>query len=192
MALAYALKHPGRTDGVIYLSCVVRLAGHPDWYEQYRRARLERLTELRRARFLELRGRRKHGQVDAALERELRELVVDTEFADPHVADRMKPRLLAEFELVNDEVNRELGADFMRYFAEDDVRRRLQSLDVPVLLVHGVADARPLAAVQALADELRRVRLVTLDHVGHLPFWESPSCLRAILRDFLHSLPPDC
>ncbi len=100
----------------------------------------------------------------------------------------MRPRVLAEFAVVNNQVNRELGADFVRYFAEDDVRRRLRALDVPVLLVHGAADPRPLAAVEALADELRRSTLVTLEQVGHFPYWESPASLRTALREFLRSV----
>jgi proline iminopeptidase len=188
LALAYALEHPGRTDAVIYLSCIVRLAGQPDWHEHYRRARLERLSESRRGRFLELRSLREHGRLDAALEGELRALAVDTEFGDPHVAERMRPRLLADLALVNNHVNRELGADFGRYFVADGVRRRLHALDLPVLLVHGTADPRPIAAVEAIARELPRATLVRLESAGHLPFWESPASLRAALRDFLGSL----
>ena len=58
VALAYALAHPERAEAVIYLSCVVRLDGQPDWYEQYRQARLERMPPQVRRRLLELRGRR--------------------------------------------------------------------------------------------------------------------------------------
>jgi proline iminopeptidase len=85
-------------------------------------------------------------------------------------------------------VNRDLGADFGRYFAAHGVRGRLQALDVPVLLVHGTADPRPFAAVEALASELRQAQVVCLDGTGHLPFWEAPGALRAVLRTFLRSL----
>lgn len=64
LALAYALARPKRTEAVMYLSCVVRLHGQPDWYEQYRRARFERIPPDQRARFLELRRRRdEHGSL---------------------------------------------------------------------------------------------------------------------------------
>jgi proline iminopeptidase len=188
LALAYALEHPGRTEAVVGLSCVVRLAGQPDWYEQYRRERLNRVPDSRRGRFLELRRLRDHGEATPALERELRALAVETEFADPHVAEQLRPLLVAELAAVNDDVNRELGADFGRFFAEPGVRPRLHALDLPVLLVHGAADPRPIAAVEALAGELRHPQLVCLDGVGHLPFWESPGALRSVLRNFLRSL----
>ena len=55
LALAYALEQPDRTEAVIFMSCVVRLAGQPDWYSQYRRARLERMPEPIRQRYLRLR-----------------------------------------------------------------------------------------------------------------------------------------
>jgi proline iminopeptidase len=190
LALAYALDHPDRTEAVIYQSCMVRLAGHPDWQEQFRQARLERLTETQRARFLELRQRRDDGPVEAALELEIRTLAVDGEFADPQVAERMRAVLLAELTLVNNEVNRELGADFVRFFAQDDIRRRLQALDIPVLLIHGAADPRPMAAVEALAAELPRPTLIGLEEVGHFPYWESPVALSTALREFLQSVPP--
>jgi hypothetical protein len=61
-----------------------------------------------------------------------------------------------ELAAVNGEVNRKLGADFQRLFATATVRQRLRQLDVPVLLVHGDADPRPVAAGQALAAECSR------------------------------------
>jgi proline iminopeptidase len=175
---------------VIYLSCVVRLEGQPDWHEAYRQARLERLPEPRRVRFLELSHRREQGPVPSSLATERRSLTIDTEFADAAVAEWMRAALLAEFAAVNDQVNRELGADFSRYFATDSIRLGLRTLDVPVLLVHGTADPRPMAAVEALAAVLPNPRFERLDGVGHFPFWESPDVVRTVLRDFLASLAP--
>jgi pimeloyl-ACP methyl ester carboxylesterase len=51
LALAYALEHPDRTE-LVDISCVVRLDGHPDWYEQHRLSRLERRPALLRGRYL--------------------------------------------------------------------------------------------------------------------------------------------
>jgi pimeloyl-ACP methyl ester carboxylesterase len=50
-----------------------------------------------------------------------------------------------------------------------DWRERLSSIDVPTLVIHGTAD--PLFAVEhgeALADEIPRARLVTLEGAGHM------------------------
>lgn len=193
LALAYALEHPDRTEAVVYLSCIVRLDGQPDWYGRYRDARLERLPEPYRHRFLGLRRRREQlagsGQQDSAVEAELARLGAMVEFGDQVPQDRVA-LLEAEMTTANQVVNRELGADFQRFFASPVVRRGLRGLDRPVLLVHGEADLRPIAAVEALAAELPGGRFVTLDGVGHLPFWEAPERLREILRSFVLALPP--
>lgn len=186
LALAYALEHPDRTEAVIYLSCVVRLDGQPDWHEQYRRARLERMPTRLRRRYLELRRRRDEAALsDPALEAELRRLSARTDFADPERAVELMELQEAELAVVNGEVNRKLGADFQRLFATPSVRQRLRALDVPVLLVHGEADPRPLGAVGALAAELRHGRLVVLDRVAHFPYWEAPETLGRLVREFL-------
>jgi proline iminopeptidase len=187
LALAYALEHPERTEAVIYLSCVVRLAGQPDWYEQYRQARLERIPEEKRSRFLGLRRLRQDGLLTPALKDEIRSLVVPTDFGDAGVAARMEVPLRAHLAGVNWAVNRELGEDFTRYFVAPQRRDGLSDLDIPVLLVHGTEDPRPLAAVEALAAELRHPLMVALGGVGHFPYWESPDALRPVLRDFLAS-----
>jgi proline iminopeptidase len=57
-----------------------------------------------------------------------------------------------------------------------------------VLLVHGAADPRPVAAAKALASALQHSRLVVLDGVGHFPHLEAPERLRATLRTFLSEL----
>jgi proline iminopeptidase len=190
LALAYAIAHPERVDAVVGVSCVIRLDGQEDWYEQYRRHRFERMTDGTRRRFSELRRRRdEEGELSPALDRELRSLAADTEFGDAVVAARKRTELVAELAATNPTANLELGADFVRWFAAARVHDQLHELDAPVLLVRGTADPRPLAAVEALAAELRRPRLVALDGVGHFPFWEAPGALRTALRDFLGSLP---
>jgi proline iminopeptidase len=188
LALAYALEHPDRTEAVVYLSCVLRLHGQPDWYAQYRRARLERMPPPLRRRYLELRRRREAlgpGLRDATLEAELRKLTARTDFADPESAAHLVERHRAELGTVNGEVNLELGADFERFFSTPTVRDRLRALDVPVLLVHGALEPRPVAPVRALAGELPHGRLVVLDGVGHFPYWEAPDTLRRVLRTAL-------
>ena len=186
LALAYALEYSERTEAVIYMSCVVRLHGQPDWYAQYRRARLARMPEPLRQRYLELRRRRDPPRrADAPVAAELRRLTARTDFADPDAAEHLVELQEAELATVNDEVNRELGADFQRLFATPAVRQRLRTLDLPMLLVHGDADPRPVSAVQALASELPQSRLVVLDGVAHFPYWEAPERLEQLLRTFL-------
>jgi proline iminopeptidase len=186
LALAYAMQHPDRTEAVVYLSCVVRVDGQPDWHEQYRQARLDRMPPPLRHRYLALRRRRdQQPRPDPALQAQLRRLSGRTDFADPDQAGQLLELHEAELAAVNDEVNRELGADFERFFAMPSVGQRLRALDAPVLLVHGKVDPRPLAAARALAAELPHSRLVVLDRVAHFPYWEAPETLRPLLREFL-------
>jgi proline iminopeptidase len=190
LALAYALEHPERTEAVLYMSCVVRLCGDRDWHEDYRRSRLARIPEPQRQRYIELRRKREvERDVDPVLAAELRQLGLVSELGDAGVAERFVGELHAGLASVNDVVNRELGADFAQYFATASMRERLRNLDVPVLVVHGDADPRPLAAVEALASELPGAELVVLPEVGHFPYLEAPEALARVVRRFLASLP---
>jgi proline iminopeptidase len=191
LALAYGLEHPDRTEAIIFVSCVVRLEGQPDWYEQYRQARLARIPELARDRYVRLRRNRdQRSSQDPAVEAELRRISVPTDFARPESAAEWADELEAEMAAVNNEVNRELGVDVERYYAAPGTSRRLGELTVPVLLVHGDADPRPLEAVNALAGVLPNGELRVLSGVGHHTHWEAPDRLRPLLRDFLATLEP--
>jgi proline iminopeptidase len=190
LALAYAGEHPDRVQGVAFVSCLVRLAGQPDWFDGYRRAHLERIPEPARARFLELRRlRRESGDADPAVAAEARRIALAAEFADAATARHFAGQLEAELAAVNHEVNRELGDDFVRYFAAPELRSRLRALRCPVLLVHGEADPRPMEAVEALAAELPHARVVRLPGAGHFPLWETPDALQGLLRELVASAP---
>ena len=192
LALAYALEHPERTEAVLFVSCCIRLAGQPDCYAQFRHARLERIPEAEQARFAELRRRRgQAGGLNAEERSELRKMSARTEFGDPAAADRFGPQMDAELSMVNEVVNLELGADFADYFAAGSVPDRLRGLDLPVLVMHGEADPRPVAAARALAAMLPRSRLVVLSGVGHHPHLEAPQAFRQAVRDFLQLRPED-
>jgi proline iminopeptidase len=189
LALAYALEHPERTEAVLFVSCCLRLAGQPDCYAEYRRARMERIPRAEQARFIELRRRREAGSLTAGERGELLRMSARTDFGDLAAADRFGPQMEAELSVVNEAVNLELGADFARYFAARSVPGRLRGLDLPVLVMHGDADPRPVAPARALAAMLRRGRLVVLSGVGHYPHLEAAEPFRRIVREFLQ-LPP--
>jgi proline iminopeptidase len=186
LALAYALEHPDRTEAVLFVSCCVRLPGQPDWYAEFRRARLERIPRAEQARFIELRRRRDGaGGLNAQERSELRKMSARTDFGDPAAADRFGPQMEAELSIVNQVVNRKLGADFERYFAASSVPGKLRGLDLPVLVIHGDADPRPVAAAEALAAMLPRSSMAVQSGVGHYPHLEAPEPFRQVVRDFL-------
>jgi proline iminopeptidase len=123
------------------------------------------------------------------VEAELRRLALRTEFGDSLRPDALERDVAAESTAVNTSVNRELGADFLRYFAAPTMFERVRAMELPILLVHGEQDPRPAAAVAALAAEPPHAELVKLPRVGHFPYREAPDVLSRVVRRFLQSLP---
>lgn len=65
------------------------------------------------------------------------------------------------------------------------LRRDLPRLDVPLLLVHGEADAAiPLANAREAAELAGEAHVVPLADLGHLAHEERPEDVAAIIRDF--------
>jgi proline iminopeptidase len=189
LALAYAMEHHEATEAVVWLSCIVRLDGQPDWFDTYRRARLDRIRREDRGHYLDLlRLQEEQTERDPGVAHEFRMLAILAEFARSDVGESVRGTLSAELAAVNDEVNEKLGRDFEHFFADRGVREQLHRLHVPVLLVHGAADPRPFASVEALAQELPNAQVIQLKDAGHFAFWESPDELRRVLAAFLASL----
>lgn len=70
--------------------------------------------------------------------------------------------------------------------ASMDLRERLRSIDCPVLIIHGNADAVcPQGAARFLAQRLPDARLVELAGVGHAPSLSRPDQFNTLLREFL-------
>jgi proline iminopeptidase len=180
LALFYALQHPDRTLGVIYLAGTGLRWG---WQEDAKRRRLARLTDDERAELAQLQGRLRGGDADAT-ERFLR-LMWTTDFANRERADVLErqplyefPRNEAVFGAVSESYKRLLDAG-----VEDQVRR----LDAPVLVVHGAHDTDPTRA-RRVAELARYGRWVQLEHSAHSPWLEEPAALREILRGFVEAL----
>lgn len=68
---------------------------------------------------------------------------------------------------------------------ESEHLARCRLLEVPVRVVHGARDPRPLWALQPMLAALPRVALTVLDGVGHLPWLEDPAAFHAVARDFV-------
>ena len=109
---------------------------------------------------------------------ELRKISLRAEFGDASAADRFGPQMEAELSAVNEDVDRELGGDFVRYFAAGPVSDRLRGLDLPVLVIHGDADPRPVSASGVLAGLLPRRSMAVL-----------PEAFRELVRGFLAGSP---
>jgi proline iminopeptidase len=66
-----------------------------------------------------------------------------------------------------------------------DWRDRLRDLPVPTLVVHGAADALPLAEAERTAGLLAQARLLPVPDAGHNPFWEAPDVFFDAVHHFL-------
>lgn len=178
LALAYALAHPGRVLGVLYVSGT---GVGQAWREACHREADRRLTPAQRARRDELTNRSR----SAAEEREWRIL----SFA-PDIGDRRRAADLAAVFAdvpfpVNFECNAALNAE-EKATDESAVLARCERLDVPVRVVHGAADPRPVWSVASLVAALPDAELHVLDGVGHLPWLEDPTGFGQLVREAVH------
>ncbi|WP_256788505.1 alpha/beta fold hydrolase [Frankia sp. AvcI1] len=181
LALFYALAHPDRTLGVIYLAGTAIRWG---WKDGVQRERLSRLTAAERQELTALGARLESNGDERDRARFLR-LMWSTDFASRAAATVLDseplygyPRAEAVARAVQSDWKARLDAGI-----DDDLRR----LTVPVLVVHGRRDPDPTGA-REVADLAPRGRWVPLDNAGHSPWLERPAEMRQVLRAFLGSL----
>ena len=103
-------------------------------------------------------------------------------FADPHFARNVTP-------LVGDSATGAVVAARLRRDGYD-WRHTLRDVAVPTLVVHGAADALPLAEAEATAAFLPHARLVPIPEAGHNPFWEAPDAFFPVVDGFLREGTP--
>jgi proline iminopeptidase len=66
-----------------------------------------------------------------------------------------------------------------------ELRRRLETLQVPALILHGRHDPIPMEWAEELAELIQGARLVVLEESGHLPYVEQAERTFAEIREFL-------
>lgn len=173
LALLYALRHPDRTAGVLYI------AGTGLEWSRWRplhRAEMER--RLGPARWAQLNG--------TSDEREANRLrwsidYVTGEIGAPHVE-----RMLDQGYPVNRDCNRTLNAELDAHALE--LFDGIDDLRIPVLMVQGAADPRPLAACDELAERLPTVARAVIEDAGHFPWVERPQEFRQVVTRWLAEL----
>jgi proline iminopeptidase len=179
LGLAYAVAHPERTRGLVYVSGT---GVDPAWHDEYRRNRLSRLSPAQQARFHELR------QLGRKAEREYAELYAATDLADPTAVPRLLAWLQQDGFEVNQESNRELGQDANRVVESDAFRDQVRRLAAPTLVLHGALDPRPARFAEQLAALIPAAELAILPNVGHFPRFEDPDAFADAVRPFLERL----
>jgi proline iminopeptidase len=180
LALFYALRHPDRTLGVLYLAGT---GLHWVSQEAARRRRRARLTDDERAELAQLQERLRSGDADAT-QRFLR-LIWTTDFADRERATVLDRQPLYEF--ARDEVVFGAVSESHKRLLDAGVEDQLRRLEAPVLVVHGAHDTDP-ARARRVAELALHGRWVELERSAHLPWLEQPEELRKALRGFVEAL----
>ncbi len=180
LALAYAVEHPERVSALVLISGTgVDL----EWREDYREEAASRRSPEDRSRLAELSIQQAAGVWDEEIDREFCALSWATDFADRR-NDRDRAAALWRSPGPNYEANRSMVADWRRLL-DEGFAERVRAIDVPVLLMGGVGDPRPLSATARLALRLPNAELAILEDCGHFPWLEQPEVTRLTLREFL-------
>jgi proline iminopeptidase len=180
MALFYALLHPSSVDRLAYLSGRGPLA----WWRasggaacrSTTRSRMtsEQVELLAALGELPVRGSRD--------EAEFRFLSWMSDFRDPESSPALQAMVDAPF-AINFAVNRLLSSD--EPLEEDLLRPACEQLDVPVLIVHGEDDPRPVEGPMLLADWIPASSVHVVPDAAHLPWVEQPAIVQELLTTFL-------
>ena len=172
----FAVEHPHRVDGIVYIAPAVGLApGHPEreiyaFDEEYD-------TEEGWAKY--------NSHFWSRSYREFLEFFFAQSFSEPHstkqIEDAVGWGLETDPETLAD-TRRALGLCRLDRFRDTCARVRC-----PALVIHGDGDRiRPHAQGAALA-EATRATLVTLEGSGHFPQARDPAKVNLLLHDFIRS-----
>lgn len=166
IAIRAALEHPDRVAGLVLIApAIYRGGGAPAWSRwALRTPQLDRIGPL----------------LMRQLGGEPGENLLRTAYADP---DRLRPHVLEAYRRAT-RVERwdEALWELVKASREPDLVARLGELDVPVLVVGGVADEIvPIEQTRRLAEALPDARLLEIDDCGHVPQEECPEPLLAAI-----------
>jgi proline iminopeptidase len=183
LALLHAIRHPERVRGVLYVSGIG--CEWPRYGGSYRAELLRRLGP-EAARFTQLDSSSKRSAEEEA---ECNRLRWSTDYVDASQGRPRVQRMLDDGFEVNVECNRLLSAELYRLSVEDWARL-LRGFERPVLVVAGVRDPRPVAALDSLVALLPRVEKHVLPDAGHFPWVEQRERFTSAVFDWLDHLGP--
>ena len=181
LALAYAVRFPTRTVAVLHIAGTGIDAR---WQDEYRKNRLNVLSESEREEYQRLRAEREHAEgaeQERILDR-LRVLSRKTDVFDPSCVNDLPN--FDEYP-VSHEANEKVGADWKRYTENSGFQQSVCNLSMPVLFLHGTCDPRPSHFIETLASKLPRGTFASIPESGHYFWVEKPNEVKAALKQFI-------
>jgi proline iminopeptidase len=175
LALLYAAEYPGNIRALVL---VAPAAGWGDYHRRFkealdRRGRADAIQRMREE--LEASGLR---QSDPPLYKQRRfDLNVAGYYMNPEDAYD------SEAFVVQLQAQQATWASLRGHGQE--LKSRLQRVQVPTLILHGRHDPIPLGWPEELASVLPDARLVVLEHSAHVPYAEEPEETFRAIREFL-------
>lgn len=172
LALLYALRHPGRVAGVLYLA-----GTGTDW---------ARWRHLHRAEVERRLGADRYQLLFSSDERTANRLRWSTDYVSEEAGRPWVERMLDGAYRVNSRCNQDLNSEM-------DSRgpalfEGVEDLPVPVLVVQGAADPRPAASCDDLVARLPLVRRVVLEGAGHFPWVEGRDEFLSVVTPWLRDV----
>ncbi len=105
------------------------------------------------------------------------------DFADPEQAEILARRDAERPLEINFACNRALGEELKRVGQQE--RAVCGQVTLPVLVIHGDEDPRPLEGVKALVEALPDAQFEVIAGAGHQPWVERPQEFTRLVRAFL-------
>lgn len=175
LALRYALAHPDRTDGMLYIAGTG--IGHD--YRAAQQAEVRKRMGEKYSRWEYLLGRQ---DLTPTEEEELVVLQWLPDFVPGLDAEHQAADLWAGHSF-NAKCYIELGADRTRNEAE--LAMQCAKLDIPVLILVGAEDSRPIWATDSLASSLPSVQRLIIEHAAHMPWLDQPAAVAEAVHNFI-------
>ncbi len=187
MVVLYELEHPGRVDRLIQVGPVPLKFGTPYEEKYVANDRGEILTEERLQPLRELRQKNfhvTHPREYCEKEWEVTSRLLVGDPRNAHLVAKSPCDMPPEWPV-------NLARHFRLHFQEsvqklDVAREMIQSLQIPVLTIHGTRDRNaPYAAGREWAYLLPQGRLLTVDGTAHHVFAERPELVFPAIRKFM-------
>jgi len=110
-------------------------------------------------------------------------------FVEGELDRRQENRIAREIVMAGRLPEPEVALATLDILATADLREMLPVVDLPVLIIHGSADAIcPVGVAHYLIGRIANARLVEFNGVGHAPFLSRPDEFNAAVRKFLREV----